>query len=184
MKRMEKEMTMPTTIIVITAAGGIIAVETIFLLISAKRRLAELDENTGKAMLQIGEQLSAGFEMLIALLETTKEYAGQKIITLIESIKTERCAITGKSTPKDIRHQGDIITKTLGILELVSGAYPELKTNENYIKQLAAVETFENMLRSSRQIYNNSVAKLNDEIHRFPFSIVAATLQFSERNYI
>jgi len=46
------------------------------------------------------------------------------------------------------------------------------------------VETFENMVRTSRLIYNDSVTKLNREIRMFPTSIIAGMLGFHKREYL
>lgn len=47
-----------------------------------------------------------------------------------------------------------------------------------------AVQTFENMMRTSYLIYNDSVTKLNREIRMFPVSIIAGMLGFQQREYL
>ena len=47
-----------------------------------------------------------------------------------------------------------------------------------------AVQTFENMVRTSRLIYNDSVTKLNREIRMFPVSVIAGMLGFHQRDYL
>ena len=47
-----------------------------------------------------------------------------------------------------------------------------------------AVNTYENMVRTSRMVYNDSVTKLNRQIRMFPISIVAGMLGFSQRDYL
>jgi LemA protein len=151
---------------------------------SAQRRLVVLDENTNNAMSQIGVQLSCRFDALTALLDITKEYAGQESETLIETIKSARSDITAKSTPDDVLRQEGIIGKVLGSIAKISEQYPELKANTQYIKIKDAVETYEHMLRTSRLIYNDGVNKLNSEIRMLPVSIIAGMLRFSMRNYL
>jgi LemA protein len=67
---------------------------------------------------------------------------------------------------------------------MVTEQYPELKANQSYIKTMDAVQTFENMVRTSRLIYNDSVTKLNREIRMFPVSIIAWMLGFRQRDYL
>ncbi|MDW8802725.1 LemA family protein [Clostridium sp. A1-XYC3] len=67
---------------------------------------------------------------------------------------------------------------------MVTEQYPELKVNQTYIKTMDAVQTFENMVRTSRLIYNDSVTKLNREIRMFPVSVIAGMLGFRQRDYL
>ena len=67
---------------------------------------------------------------------------------------------------------------------MVTEQYPDLKANQNYIKTMDAVETFENMVRTSRLIYNDSVTKLNREIRMFPVSMIAGMLGFQQKKYL
>jgi LemA protein len=123
-----------------------------------------LDENISSAMSQVGVQLSSRFDALTALLDLTKGYARHESETLIETIRSRRSVITAKSTPDDVLCQEGIISEALGRIALVTEQYPELKAKETYIKTMDAVQTFENMVRTSRLSYNDSVTKLNREI--------------------
>ncbi len=165
------------TIIVIVAA-------IVLWIISTQRKLVVLDENTSNAMSQIGVQMSSRFDALTALLDLTKGYAKHESETLIEIIKSRRSVITAKSTPKDVLRQEGVISEALGRIVKVTEQYPELKENQNYIKTMDAVETYENMVRTSRLIYNDSVTKLNREIRMFPVSMIAGMLGFRKREYL
>jgi LemA protein len=171
---------MLTTFIIIIAIAGAI----VLWIISAQRKLVMLDENISNAMSQIGVQLSSRFDALTALLDLTKGYAKHESETLIETIRSRRSVITAKSTPDDVLSQEGIISEALGRIAMVTEQYPELKANQTYIKTMDAVETFENMVRTSRLIYNDSVTKLNREIRMFPVSMIARMLGFQQREYL
>ncbi|MGI5997698.1 MAG: LemA family protein [Lutispora sp.] len=170
---------LPTFIAIIAIIGVII-----LWVISTQRKLVILDENVSNAMSQIGVQLSSRFDALTALLDLTKGYAKHESETLIETIKSRRSVITAKSTPEDVLHQEGVISEALGRIAMVTEQYPELKANQTYIKTMGAVETFENMVRTSRLIYNDSVTKLNREIRMFPVSMIAGILGFRQRDYL
>lgn len=153
-------------------------------IISTQRKLAVLDENISYAMSQIGVQLSSHFDALTALLNLAKDYGGQQSETLIETIKSRRSVITAISTPDDVLHQEGIITEALGRIAMITEQYPELVANQTYIKTMDAVQIFENMLRTSHLIYNDSVTKLSREIRMFPVSMIAGMLGFSQREYL
>lgn len=169
-----------TTFIAIAAIVAVI----VLWVISTQRKLVILDENISNAMSQIGVQLSSRFDALTALLDLTKGYAKHESETLIETIKSRRSVITAKSTPDDVLRQEGIISEALGRISMVTEQYPELKANESYMKTMDAVQTFENMVRTSRLIYNDSVTKLNREIRMFPVSVIAGMLGFHQRDYL
>jgi LemA protein len=168
------------TLIAIIAVAAVI----VLWIISTQRKLVFLDENISNAMSQIGVQLSSRFDALTALLDLTEGYAKHESETLIETIKSRRSVITAKSTPDDVLRQEGIITEALGRIAMVAEQYPELKANQSYIKTMDAVQTYENMVRTSRLIYNDSVTKLNREIRMFPVSLIAGMLGFRQRDYL
>lgn len=168
------------TFIAIIAIAAIIVIWVI----SIQRKLVVLDENISNAMSQIGVQLSSRFDALTALLDLIKGYAKHESETLIETIKSRRSMITAKSTPDDVLRQEGLISEALGRIAMVTEQYPELKVNQTYIKTMDAVQTFENMVRTSRLIYNDSVTKLNREIRMLPVSMIAGMLGFRQRDYL
>ena len=170
---------LPTLIAIIA-----IVVFIVLWIISTQRRLVVLDENISNAMSQIGVQLSSRFDALTALLILIKGYSRHESETLIEIIKSRRSMITAKSTPEDVLRQEGIISEALGRIALVTEQYPELKANQTYIKTMDAVQIFENMVRTSRLIYNDSVTKLNREIRMFPVTMIAGMLGFRQREYM
>lgn len=153
-------------------------------IISIQRRLTVLEENIKSAMSQIGMLLWSRFDALTALLDLTKSYAGHECETLIDTIKISRKVIASKSKPDDVLSQERIIAEALSRIVMVTEQYPQLKANQTYIKTLDAVKTFENMVRTSRLIYNDSVAKFNREIRMFPVSVFATMMGFRKRDYL
>lgn len=173
---------MPPIFITITIA--VIAAPIVLWTISARRRLAALDQNSCNAMSQIGVQLSCRFDALTALLDLTKDYAGVESEALIETIKSKRSIITATSAPDDVMRQERAIAEALDRIATAAEQCPDLKTDQKYIKAMDAVQAFENMMRTSRLIYNDSVTRLNREIRMFPISMVAGMLGFGQRGYL
>ncbi|MEG3029358.1 MAG: LemA family protein [Oscillospiraceae bacterium] len=163
---------------------AVILVIVVAWFMSTQRSLVVLDENINNAMSQIGVQLSSRFDALTSLLDLTKGYAKHESETLIETIKSRRSVITAKSSPDEVVRQEGIIQEALGRIAMVSEQYPELKANENYMKTMDAVNSYENMVRTSRLVYNDSVTKLNRSIRMFPVSLIAGMLGFVQRDYL
>ena len=149
--------------------------------IMKQRELVILDENVNDALSQIGMQLTSCYDLLIALLDLEKAYAGFEIIMLIEYVRAKRVLITAKSKPKDIALQEKVITEALGRIIKASETYSDIKADQNFNTMLDAMETYETMVRSSRLLYNYNVRKLNCKIRLFPVSVLAGILGFRKR---
>lgn len=152
-------------------------------IISTQRKLVAMDENINNAMSQIGVQLSSRWDALTALLDLTKGYAEHEYKTISETIKM-RTSISSKSSAKEANEQENILTEAMGKIMAVAENYPELKANENYIKTMDSVNEYEETVRKSRLVYNDSVTKLNRTIRMFPTSIVAGMLHIGSRDYL
>ena len=163
--------------------GAILALLIVWMF-SVQRKLVRMEENVNNTMSQIGVQLASRFDALTALLDLTNGYAAHESQMLIEMVRSYRSVITAASTLGDVLKQENLITEILGRVSVVTERYPDLKANENYAKWMNAVDSYENMVRTSRLIYNDSVTKLNREIRAFPISILAMILGFRRREYM
>ncbi|SDB18256.1 LemA family protein [Eubacterium oxidoreducens] len=162
-------------VIVIILAGWII---------STQRTLVRLDENINNAKSQIGVQMSSRFDALTALAELTQSYDAHEAQTLLQTINARRTGINAQSTAAEINAQEQAFTKALGQINVLAERYPDLKANQNYAKAMDSVNQYENMVRNSRLIYNDSVTKLNRMIRMWPASMIAGRLGFDKREYL
>ncbi|MHC1695996.1 MAG: LemA family protein [Eubacteriales bacterium] len=162
--------------------GALILIIVLWI-ISAQRSFVVLDENINNAMSQIGVQLSSRWDALTSLLGLTKGYAEHEYKTLSDVIKLRR-SITKDSSPDEVRSQENIITEAMGKIMAVAESYPTLKADGTYIKTMDSVNQYENMVRTSRLVYNDCVTKYNRSTRMFPTSIIAGFLGFSKREYL
>jgi LemA protein len=163
--------------------AGVIVFVIVLWIISIQRSFVVLDENINNALSQISVQISSRWDALTSLLDLTKGYSEHEYKTLTETIKARR-SITKDSSPEDINKQENIITEAMGKIMAVAENYPDLKADRTYTKTMDAVNQYENMVRTSRLIYNDSVTKLNRAIRMFPASMIAGMLGFSKRDYL
>ena len=162
---------------------AIVVAVVVMWFVSVQRKLVVMDENINNAMSQIGVQLSSRWDALTALLDLTKGYAEHEYNTISDTIKM-RTSITSRSTASEVNAQENILTEAMGKIMAVAENYPDLKANENYIKTMDSVNAYEEMVRKSRLVYNDSVTKLNREIRMFPTSIAASLLRIDSRDYL
>ncbi len=167
------------TVIIIIA----IIVILVLWVISVQRKLVKAEEICKNSLSQIGVQLASRWDALKALAELTKGYSEHEYKTITDTI-AQRRPITAASSSADANAQENLFTQALSHLNLVVEKYPELKANETYIKTMDSVNTYQNQVRMSQMVYNDSVTKYNQLIRQFPDSIVASLFHFTPREYL
>lgn len=160
-----------------------VVVLAILWIISVQRKFVSQDELCKNALSQIGVQQSSRWDALTALVELTKSYDEHEYNTLKDVI-SQRAKIGSNSTTADAQAQENALESTLRKIIAVAEQYPELKASEMYAKTMESVNVYENQVRQSRMVYNDTVTKYNRLVRQFPDSIVAGLLRFTEREYL
>lgn len=155
----------------------------IFWVISVQRSLVRKDENCKNALSQIGVQQSSRWDALTALAELTKSYSEHEYNTLRDVISM-RQGVTGNSSVADVENQEAILSNAFKQISVVAENYPELKASQMYTKTMESVNTYENQVRTSRMVFNDTVNIYNRAIREFPGSIISNMLGFKQRDYL
>lgn len=153
-------------------------------IVSIQKKLKVMDENIKHSMKQIGVQISSRFDAMLSLLGFTKKYAKHEAQILIETVKEGRYAIVETSAPEDVLNQERVLKEVYEHTKSILKKYPESLSDSDYEKYMDAVECYGKMMRTSRLIYNDSVTKLNRELHIFPINIIAYILGVKQRDYL
>ncbi len=151
--------------------------------ISVQRNLVNRDEMCKNSLSQIGVQQSSRWDALTAIAELVKSYNEHEYKTL-KDIIAMRKTVNGGSTTADVEGQEKAIQSTIAQINAVAEQYPDLKANENYKTAMESVNTYENQVRMSRMVYNDSVTVYNRIIRQVPSNIVAGMLHFETREYL
>jgi len=61
--------------------------------------------------------------------------------------------------------------------------YPDLKANQNFLALQEELTPTENNIRFSRQFYNDSVLRLNNQTQMFPSNLVASMTGFKAEEF-
>ncbi|TNC99578.1 MAG: LemA protein [Gallionellaceae bacterium] len=69
----------------------------------------------------------------------------------------------------------------LGNIFAVAEAYPELKTNENFMQLQARITGLENGIADRRELYNESVNIYNVGIEQFPAVLIANMFSYQPK---
>ena len=150
--------------------------------VSTQRQLVNLDELCNNALSQIEVQLNSRWDALMQLAQQASNYSQHESQTLIETIRARRGSEI--KTADDVNDQNSAFGSVLGRLMVVVEQYPELKASGLYEKVMEAVNNFENNVRNSRMIYNDTATKMNRYVRQWPSSFIAGMLNFSTRNYL
>ena len=156
--------------------------------ISTQRSLVNLDELCKNALSQIEVQLNSRFDAVIALAKTAAKYAEHESDTIIKTIQARggnsgTIPANGTSAAA-INQQADLLGQMMGRLNVVFERYPELKASELYVKAQEGQKQYEENVRMSRMVYNDTATKMNRMVRQWPSSIVASILHFDLKDYL
>jgi len=170
---------MATIILFIVIALAILVAGYI---ISTQREFVHLDELCKNATSQIAVQLNSRWDAITALAKTAAQYASHESETLINTIRERRQS--NVTTAEQINEQQGAISQVLGRLIAIGEAYPDLKANSLYQEAMDGMRDYEEKVRMSRMVYNDTVTKMNRMVRQWPSSFVAGLLHFTERTYL
>ena len=149
--------------------------------ISTQRSLVNLDELCKNALSQIEVQLNSRFA------KTAAQYAKHESETIIQAVQARGGNLGNgnlPATPESINQQSDLLTQMMGRLNVVFERYPELKASDLYKEAQQGMKQYEENVRMSRMIYNDTATKMNRMVRQWPSSIVASLLHFGLKEYL
>ena len=172
---------MSTTLIVII----VLTVIVISYFISTQRSLVNLDELCKNALSQIEVQLNSRFDAVIALAKTAAKYAKHESETIIQTAQA-RGGNSGApaTTAEAINQQSSLLGQLMGRLNVVFERYPELKASDLYENAQKGQREYEEHVRMSRMVYNDTATMMNRMVRQWPSSIVASLLHFDIKDYL
>jgi LemA protein len=141
---------------------------------------AEEDVNAKWANLQADYQRRA--DLIPNLVATVKGYAKQESSVLIAVTQARADAGRVQLSPADLDDPAKVkafndaqgrLTQAIIPLQRLQEAYPDLKSNQNFLALQDQLEGTENRINASRRDYNTSVQAYNTRIRTFPDAIGA-----------
>jgi LemA protein len=130
---------------------------------------------------QVDVDLQRRADLIPNLVETVKGYASQEQ-TVFGDIAKARSALLGAQTPAERIAANAQLEGTLGRLLLIVENYPQLKSNENFLRLQDELAGTENRIAVERRRYNLAVQDYNTYIGLFPNNIVAGWAGFKPNN--
>lgn len=151
--------------------------------------LVTLRNMVKNAFAQIDVQLKRRYDLIPNLVETAKGYMKHERETLDAVITARNQAVAAQKAVGANPADGEAMKKlmsaegsvgaSLGRLNVVMEAYPDLKANQNMAQLMEELTSTENKISFARQSYNDAVMGYNNKRETFPSSMLANTFNFS-----
>lgn len=145
--------------------------------ISRRNQMAIKREVVNAAWAQVDVVLQRRADLIPNLVETVKGYAVQEQ-TVFGDIAAARAALIGAKTPADKIAANAQLDTALGRLLVIVENYPQLKSNENFMRLQDELAGTENRIAVERRRYNEAVQDYNTYLSLFPNSLVASFAGF------
>ncbi len=120
-------------------------------------------------------------DLIPNLVETAKGYAAQEKDVYL-GIANARAALSGAKTPTDKLAANGELDRALSRLLVLLEAYPQLKSNENFLRLQDELAGSENRIAVERRKYNDTVQDYNTSREQFPANIVAGIFGFARND--
>jgi len=128
-------------------------------------RAVTLDEEVNSRWAQVENQLQRRFDLIPNLIETVKGVAGQEEKIYLGVAEARKAYFQAGSVREKAKAAG-MFESALSRLLVLRESYPQLKSNESFMKLQDQLEGTENRLSVERKRYNDAVKNLNTFIRK------------------
>lgn len=149
--------------------------------IGVRNTLVTKNESVKAAWSQVDIVLQRRADLIPNLVETVKGFALQEQ-TVFGDIAKARSRLLSANTPSDKIAANQQLDGALGRLLVVVENYPQLKSNENFLRLQDELAGTENRIAVERKRYNDALQDYNTFIGLFPNSIWAGMAGFKRND--
>jgi LemA protein len=149
--------------------------------VSSRNQMVTKSEAVKSSWAEVDVVLQRRADLIPNLVETVKGFAAQEQ-TVFHDIASARSALLGAQTPADKIAANGQLDGALGRLLLIVENYPQLKSNENFLRLQDELAGTENRIAVERKRYNDTLQDYNTYIGLFPNSLFAGWAGFKRNN--
>lgn len=138
-------------------------------------RIQTLDEQASTAQNNIEAQLQRRADLIPNLVATVKGYAQQEQVIFTRVADAQR-GLTGSIAghdPQQMAQANDNLTRALVPMLTLVQAYPQLQSNQQFLRLQDELTGTENRIAVARTDYNKAVQEYNTAIRTFPSALTA-----------
>lgn len=143
------------------------------------------DEQANSARSTIQVQLQRRADLIPNLVRTVQGYAQQEraIFTEVARARAGLLGAVQTGDPAQMSAANAQLTGALGRLIAVAEAYPQLKSDQNFLRLQDELAGTENRIAVARQDYNQAAQSYNAYIRRFPQVLTAKVIGADAKQY-
>ncbi len=160
----------------------VIAAVIIAWVISTYNNLIRQREFVRNAMGQISAQIESRWDAIKNMIAGTKQYTDYEA-KVLEEITAQRSKLGRDASVTDVEKDNKLFGQAMNQLFAVAENYPDLKASQLYQETMKNVDKYEQQVRQSRMIFNDSVTKYNRVIQSVPSNIIAGLFHFTVEKY-
>ncbi|MDP9038563.1 MAG: LemA family protein [Acidobacteriota bacterium] len=149
--------------------------------VSAKNQMVAKDQDVKSAFSNIDVELQRRYDLIPNLVATVKGYANVEE-TILTNIANARAGLMTAKSPDEKLAANDRLNVALLPLMRMQEAYPQLKSNEQFMRLEDELAGTENRIQVARLRYNASIRDYNVFIQQFPNSLYASFAGFHPKN--
>src|SRR6516162_5687093 len=164
-------------VIILIVIVGLIGLVCVGQYVSVKNTLVQKNEAVKSAWSQVDIVLQRRADLIPNLVETVKGYAKQEQ-TVFGDIAKARSALLSAGTPSEKIAANNQLDGALGRLLVLVENYPQLKSNENFMRLQDELAGTENRIAVERKRYNDTLQDYNTYVQQFPTNIFAGWAGF------
>jgi len=164
----------------ILVGGGIIVVGLVSYTWKTYNELIIARLNAERQTSHVEVHLKKKFDMIPALVEVVKGYAGHEKGTL-EEVTRLRSQWGQSKTSEDKIKSANMLESALSKLLIIHERYPKLKADRSFMNLQHNINQVERELVHERKVYNKRVSWYNGRVQLFPKNIVAKIFGFQEK---
>ncbi len=161
-------------LVLVLAAGGCVY--------SGYNRVIGLDEQVKTSWAQVETQLQRRYDLIPNLVATVKGTAAQEKSVLLGIAEARKSYLQANTVADKAKAATQVESALIKVLSLQEN-YPDLKSNQAFLKLQDQLEGTENRVSVERERYNDAVRVLNTTVRQFPGSIFAALAGVKEAEY-
>jgi LemA protein len=149
--------------------------------VSVRNDLVTQREAVAAAWSTVDVALQRRADLIPNLVNTVKAFASHES-EVFKNIADARAALMGARTPAEKIQANDQLSGALSRLLVISENYPQLRSNENFLRLQDELAGTENRIMVERRKYNEAVQRYNTSIELFPNNIVANISGFARND--
>ena len=149
---------------------------------STYNRFTRQEEEIKTAWSQVENQLQRRSDLIPNLVETTKGLAQQEK-DVFQGIADARAKMAGATTVNEKVAAANAESSALARLLVVVENYPQIKSDQAFLRLMDELSNSENMIAVARMRFNDATKEYNQTRRAFPANLTAMLFGFKEYAY-